>query len=159
MDPADQLLFGFVPPQIFSGTPYNRAVYLKLLDEVKRQQDQMNDESDHFVKRSMSPVPPDMFFRDKQAYLRDNAADFESESAAIIASQRARDPVKRMSAQAMMHSILGRGASSLTGKERLSMLGLTPSNQFGNQPSLIAHRFSQPPPSVGNDRRALIKMH
>jgi hypothetical protein len=148
-------LFGFVPPQTFSGTHYNRAVYIRLQREVDAQQKEMDEEGNRFVRRSMSPVPPDMFFRDKQAYLIECAADFERENAAIKASQHARDPVKRMSAQAMMHSVLSRRASSsLTGKERLSMLGVTPPGQFGNQPLLLAHRFSQPTPSVG-DRRAV----
>ena len=154
MDPADQLLFGFVPPQTFSGTPYNRAVYLRLQMEVDVQQKEMDDEGDRFVRRSMSPVPPNMFFRDKQAYLREHAADFERENAAIKASQHSRVPVKCMSAQAMMQTIASRRASPLTGNERLPTLCLTPS-QFGNQASLLADRFSQPPPSVDIDRRAV----
>lgn len=148
-------LFGFVPPQTFRGTPYNRAVYLRLQREVDAQQKEMDEEGNRFVRRSMSPVPPDMVFRDKQAYLIECAADFERENAAIKASQHARDPVKRMSAQAMMQLIASRGASPLTGKERLSMLGVTPPGQFGNQPLLLARRFSQP--RVGNDRRAAHK--
>ena len=154
MNPAD-VFFGFVPPQTFSGTPYNRAVYLRLQREVDAQQKEMDEEGNRYVRRSMSPVPPNMFFRDKQAYLSECAADFERENAAIKASQHARDPVKRMSAQTMMQLIASRGASPLTGKKRLSMLGLTPPSQFGNKPTLLARQFSQPPPSGDIDRRAV----
>lgn len=77
-------------PELFEGKPYNRALYLELKELVEHQQRAMDETNSVFTKRSMSPPPPSMYFRDKQRYVAKYHDQFKRETSALVVSVSAR---------------------------------------------------------------------